>query len=132
MSIPDCRHIFPEVPTLVLYHAECADGFGAAWAIWKRFPEVRFLPVKHGEPHPKDLRGERVVIVDFSYARPVLEEIAKEATSLLVLDHHITAEQALAGLPFAYFDQNRSGAVLAWARALGEFGSGLSPFTVAS
>lgn len=114
MSIPDCRHIFPEVPTLVLYHAECADGFGAAWAIWKRFPEVRFLPVKHGEPHPKDLRGERVVIVDFSYARPVLEGIAKEATSLLVLDHHITAEQALAGLPFAYFDQNRSGAVLAW------------------
>ena len=114
MSISDCRHIFPEVPTLVLYHAECADGFGAAWAIWKRFPEVRFLPVKHGEPHPKDLRGERVVIVDFSYARPVLEEIAKEATSLLVLDHHITAEQALAGLPFAYFDQNRSGAVLAW------------------
>lgn len=114
MSISDSRHIFPEVPTLVLYHAECADGFGAAWAIWKRFPEVRFLPVKHGEPHPKDLRGERVVIVDFSYARPVLEEIAKEATSLLVLDHHITAEQALAGLPFAYFDQNRSGAVLAW------------------
>ncbi|MGH7257198.1 MAG: phosphoesterase, partial [Nitrospiraceae bacterium] len=81
MIISDCRHIFPEDPTLVLYHAECADGFGAAWAIWKRFPEVRFLPVKHGEPRPKDLRGERVVIVDFSYARPVLEGIAKEATS---------------------------------------------------
>ena len=115
MSISDCRHIFfPEDPTLVLYHAECADGFGAAWAIWKRFPEVRFLPVKHGEPRPNDLRGERVIIVDFSYPRPVLEGIAKEATSLLVLDHHITAEQALTGLPFAYFDQNRSGAVLAW------------------
>lgn len=114
MSIPECLHIFPEDPTLVLYHAECADGFGAAWAIWKRFPAVRFLPVKHGEPRPYDLRGERVIIVDFSYTRPVLEEMAKETTSLLVLDHHITAAQALAGLPFAYFDQNRSGAVLAW------------------
>jgi hypothetical protein len=32
----------------------------------------------------------------------------------LVLDHHITAEKALAGLPYAYFDMKKSGAVLAW------------------
>jgi oligoribonuclease NrnB/cAMP/cGMP phosphodiesterase (DHH superfamily) len=105
---------FPLPPTVVLYHAECADGFGAAWALWRRFPQARFVPVKHGVPPPDGLKGERVVIVDFSYARDVLEAMAHDTDRLLVLDHHITAEKALAGLPYAYFDMKKSGAVLAW------------------
>jgi uncharacterized protein len=110
---------FHEVPDIVLYHAECSDGFGAAWAIWKRFPAARFVPVKHGHPPPEGLHSQRVVIVDFSYARPILEALAAETKALLVLDHHITAEQALAGLPYTYFDQSKSGAVLAWEWAHG-------------
>ncbi len=101
-------------PDVVLYHAECLDGFGAAWAIWKKFPSATFTPVKHGLPPPPGLAGKKIVIVDFSYPRPVLETLAKEAAGLLVLDHHVTAEQALAGLPYTYFDQKKSGAVLAW------------------
>lgn len=101
-------------PDIVLYHAECTDGFGAAWAIWKRFPQARFLPVKHGMPPPVPLAGRHVVIVDFSYGRETLEAIAREAASLQILDHHITAQQSLVGLPYAYFDQKKSGAVLAW------------------
>lgn len=101
-------------PDIVLYHAECLDGFGAAWAIWKKFPSTTFTPVKHGLPPPSGLSGKKIVIVDFSYPRPVLEALAKDAASLLVLDHHVTAEKALAGLPYTYFDQKKSGAVLAW------------------
>jgi hypothetical protein len=108
------RQQFHFPPTVVLYHAECADGFGAAWALWRRFPQARFIPVKHGVPPPDGLKGERVVIVDFSYARPLLESIANDTDRLLVLDHHITAEKALAGLSYAYFDMKKSGAVLAW------------------
>ncbi len=52
--------------------------------------------------------------MDFSYPRETLEAMARETAGLQVLDHHITAEKALAGLPFAYFDQKKSGAVLAW------------------
>ena len=101
-------------PSLILYHADCADGFGAAWAIWKRYPHARYHPVKHGEPPPPDLAGQHIVIVDFSYARPILEEMARSAASLVVLDHHITAEKTLADLPYAYFDLKKSGAVLGW------------------
>jgi hypothetical protein len=108
------RQHFSQPPTVVLYHAECADGFGAAWALWRRFPEARFLPVKHGNPPPAGLHHQHVVIVDFSYARDTLETMARQASALLVLDHHITAEKALAGLPYAYFDMKKSGAVLAW------------------
>jgi len=99
---------------VILYHAECADGFGAAWAIWKRFPNARFIPVKHGNPPPPELTAQIVVIVDFSYDRPTLERLVAETQALLVLDHHITAEKALTDLPYAYFDLKKSGAVLAW------------------
>ena len=37
-------------PTVVLYHADCADGFGAAWALWKKYPDAQYLPVEHGHP----------------------------------------------------------------------------------
>jgi oligoribonuclease NrnB/cAMP/cGMP phosphodiesterase (DHH superfamily) len=55
-----------------------------------------------------------VVIVDFSYPRPILEAMASETKALLVLDHHITAERTLDGFPHAYLDQTKSGAVLSW------------------
>ncbi|MFO0706692.1 MAG: DHH family phosphoesterase [Nitrospira sp.] len=110
---------FNQPPSTVLYHAECADGFGAAWAIWKQFPGARFIPVKHGNLPPPDLDDQRVVIVDFSYARPILEDMAARTKDLLILDHHITAEKALAGLPYAYFDMKKSGAVLGWEWAHG-------------
>ena len=113
------RRRFHQPPDIVLYHAECSDGFGAAWAIWKQFPNARFIPVKHGNPPPSDLHDHRVVIADFSYARPILEAMASETKELLILDHHITAEKALADLPYAYFDQTKSGAVLSWEWAHG-------------
>lgn len=106
-------------PDIVLYHADCSDGFGAAWALWKKFPSASFVPVKHGQPPPPDLKDRRVVIVDFSYGRPTLEAMAAETKELLVLDHHITAERTLEGFPHAYFDQTKSGAVLGWEWAHG-------------
>lgn len=101
-------------PTAVLYHADCADGFGAAWALWKKYPDARYIPVKHGQPPPQGLDGTHVMMVDFSYRREVIEQLAQSAASLLILDHHVTAQAALAGLPYAYFDVKKSGAVLAW------------------
>lgn len=114
MSAATMRTLSSSPPTLILYHAECADGFGAAWAIWRRYPGAEYRPVKHGEAPPTNLAGHHIVMVDFSYNRPTLEAMAKEAASLVVLDHHITAEQALSDLPYAYFDLNKSGAVLGW------------------
>jgi uncharacterized protein len=102
---------------LVLYHAACRDGFAAAWAIWRRFPGSEFVPVAYGSD-PPDVVDRDVVIADFSYARPVMERIADQCASLLVLDHHQTAEAALKN--FAHpkarvvFDMNRSGAGITW------------------
>ena len=70
--------------------------------------------MKHGYPPPDGLQDHHVVIADFSYSRDIIEGIAKKAASLCILDHHVTAQSALAGLPYAHFDLDKSGAVLAW------------------
>ena len=103
--------------TLCIYHNNCADGFGAAWVVRHALgDQVEFHAANHGEP-PPDVRGRSVVIVDFSYKRPVLLQMAEVATRITILDHHRSAEKDLVDLPdnvYAEFDMNRSGAMIAW------------------
>jgi hypothetical protein len=130
--------------TLCIYHGNCQDGFGAAWAVRYALGDtIEFYPGVYQET-PPDVTGRDVVLVDFSYKRVVLEEIAAKARSIVVLDHHKSAEEDLApfkvnlcgsagfhwspdmegmwrdlselGRPpiIAYFDMERSGAGMAW------------------
>jgi oligoribonuclease NrnB/cAMP/cGMP phosphodiesterase (DHH superfamily) len=68
----------------------------------------------HYEDPPPNVRGHRVFVLDFSYPRETLEKMAKAADELTVLDHHKTAEEALAGLPYCTFDMTKSGGQLTW------------------
>lgn len=98
---------------LCIYHAPCYDGFTAAWVAHQRYPGAEYLGAGYGDEAP-DVTGRDVVIVDFSYPRDVLERMHAQAASLLVLDHHKSAEAALEGLPYARFSKHRSGAGMAW------------------
>lgn len=98
----------------VLYHSHCTDGFGAAFAAWKKFGDnAKYLPVSYGKPLPNMNKATMVYILDFSYDKQTLLELRK-TTEVKVLDHHKTAEKDLQGLSFAHFDMNKSGAMLAW------------------
>lgn len=121
---------------LCIYHGNCADGFTAAWAVWKRFGDTFDYHAGVYQDAPPDVTDRDVVIVDFSYKRPVLLEMARVARSIFVLDHHKSAAEDLAGLPgpvgynpmalwsyaqetrtpplVALFDMERSGAGIAW------------------
>lgn len=83
----------------------------------RKFPDADFVPANYGEP-PPDMTGRDVYIVDFSYPRPVMDAITASAKSVVVLDHHKTAQAALAGLeaPNAeiVFDMGCSGGRLTW------------------
>ncbi|MCC7548267.1 MAG: hypothetical protein IT532_10935 [Burkholderiales bacterium] len=99
---------------LIVYHAECVDGFTAAWAAWRAIgARGRYLPVHHGAPAPA-VAGCDVVMLDFAYSRATTLAMVAEAHSLLVLDHHKTALEQLGDLPFAQLDMQQSGAGLAW------------------
>lgn len=99
--------------TLVIYHADCWDGFCAAWIARKRFGDIEAVPVRYSEPMP-DVSGRDVLILDFSYSRAQIKCAVREANSLFVIDHHKTAEVDLEGLDCALFDANKSGGRLAW------------------
>jgi oligoribonuclease NrnB/cAMP/cGMP phosphodiesterase (DHH superfamily) len=100
---------------LVLYHGQCLDGFAAAWVAFRRFGgEAEYRAVQYGEPAHLPVDGRDVVILDFAYPREVLVDVHKRAKSLLVLDHHVTAQEDLAGLDFAKFDLERAGCTIAW------------------
>lgn len=99
----------------VWFHANCADGFGAAWSAWKVLGDsAGYHPVRHGDPMPPVPLNGRLAIVDFAYPRSQLEELAERVEALVVLDHHLSAAQDLEGLPFARFDMKKSGARMAW------------------
>ncbi|WP_347989462.1 DHH family phosphoesterase [Methylomonas sp. AM2-LC] len=99
---------------LVIYHANCLDGFGAAYAAWRKFGDTAdYLPATYGS-QPPDVAGKDIYILDFSYFRDILIDMHSSARSLIVIDHHKTAQSNLVGLDFAIFDMTHSGCMLAW------------------
>jgi oligoribonuclease NrnB/cAMP/cGMP phosphodiesterase (DHH superfamily) len=85
--------------TYILYHDKCCDGFASAWVAWKYFEgngeKAEYIPVTHGEPVPELDPRSYVYILDFSYSKEQLEELASRMTSVTVLDHHVSALRAL-------------------------------------
>ncbi|HEL7612259.1 TPA: DHHA1 domain-containing protein [Stenotrophomonas maltophilia] len=78
---------------LVIYHSNCADGFSAAWAV-RQAIEAEFHPGVHGTP-PPNVTGRDVILVDFCYPPAVMLQMQLGARSILVLDHHKSAEADL-------------------------------------
>lgn len=123
-----------------LYHFPCADGFTAAWVVHQRYGDVfEYIPANYDKPMP-DLAGRDVLMVDFSVKESAMQDLELEAGSILVLDHHKTAQAELLsympnaavndhrdinlqvqndhmtfeGGTLAIFDMDRSGAGIAW------------------
>lgn len=107
---------------LVVYHAGCMDGAGAALAAYQIYKEdAEYRPTRYGDAIPTDneVRDREVFVLDFSYPREELIRINKVARILRVIDHHKTAKEDLEGLDFCRFDMDHSGAVLAWKYIVG-------------
>ncbi len=106
-----------QAKTTVIYHASCPDGFGAAWAAHRALGEqARYLPMNHGDPIPPIDDDARVYILDFSFDRERMVDLQNRhgQDNVILIDHHITAQQDLASLPNCHFDLAKSGAVLSW------------------
>ena len=127
---------------LVIYHKSCADGFGAAFAAWLSLgDDVDYIPVQYGSPEhghyptlierASGIEGREVYILDFSFPKPLMDDIFATAKRVVWLDHHKTAFEMWCGkyekgdihLCNRYgptkpceivLDDNKSGAMLAW------------------
>lgn len=93
----------PTTLPLVIYHANCADGFTAAWAVHKAMPAEFFAAAYQASP--PDVTGRDVIMVDFCYKPHLMLELQRKARSILVLDHHKTADEDLPDNPPTADDQ---------------------------
>ena len=101
---------------VVLYHNNCPDGFGAAWAAWKKFGNrASYIGVNRGEPLPSGLRGKDVYTLDYCHEEPFFSELKRRASRLIILDHHITRKDAIMTANDHRFSLDHSGAIIAWA-----------------
>lgn len=100
---------------VVIYHAKCVDGFGGAWAAWKKFGDsATYIPAEDRDHYHVNLDGKTVYIIDYSYPKEVLLELEEHAQKLVVIDHHASAEEQVTLLKEYVFDNDHSGAYLAW------------------
>jgi len=101
--------------TVIIYHDQCKDGFGAAFAAWKKFGDTAtYIPLKTQAPVPDGLTDKELYIVDYSFDLPTLTTLRSKNKSVVVIDHHATAETAVTAFPENIFNLNHSGAVLTW------------------
>lgn len=105
----------------VLYHANCWDGFCAAWLARKTLPVLtQFIPVQYGQPFPSICRANdddgQLYILDFSYKPEVLSPIiqAGHFKHVVIIDHHKSAQDYSVSMPDVevVFDVRKSGARL--------------------
>ena len=127
---------------LVIYHASCADGFGAAFAAWLKLgDDAEYVPMQYLDSKlnaveawealsaaipSKANTGREVYILDFSLPKPVMDKLFAVSERVVWLDHHKTAfemwcedgERSLCeqsnGRDEVILDNNKSGAMLAW------------------
>jgi oligoribonuclease NrnB/cAMP/cGMP phosphodiesterase (DHH superfamily) len=105
---------------IVFYHKNCADGFGAAYSIWLKYKnEFEYYAADYNDKMFPNIIDRDVFMVDFSYKKPVIEDILKTANSVTILDHHKSAENNLkelfsTGKIKGVFDLDRSGAMITW------------------
>lgn len=108
---------------LVIYHANCMDGFGAAWVCWRQFGDhadyfAARYPSNGTDPFTMtelpDVTGREVYMVDFCVSRFQLNKLKHDAKSIQVIDHHKTHREACDGLDYCLFDMDQSGAGLTW------------------
>lgn len=118
---------------LVIYHDNCADGFGADFAAWTMLGnEAEYRPAQYNVECFQDgetVKGRDVYILDFSFPKEIMEWLFNTADKVIWLDHHKTAFEMWGIEPNPpgtkskientygadiVLDNNKSGALLAW------------------
>jgi uncharacterized protein len=128
----------PPHKAVVVYHANCMDGFTAAWAFHKLVelgkPEaypggVTYVPMAYGDGHgvigiPEYKNCDDLYILDFSFSKYELTFWTPFFRQVILLDHHKTALESLGSEAWPedehpvnltmVLDMRRSGAGITW------------------
>lgn len=111
-----------EKPDLVIFHANCSDGFGAKYACMKKWGTTPlYIPQQHTKEMTIDdikfdYKDKNILFTDFAFDnKEIMHEIRSQAKSIFIIDHHLTAIENLKDFnDVAYFDINKAACRLTW------------------
>lgn len=99
---------------VVLYHKHCPDGFGAAWAAWKKLGRrATYIGIDH-RYSPLNLEDKTVYFLDIAYPPQIIQKILKNGNEIFLIDHHISNKTVVGMFRGGLYDLKHSGCVLAW------------------
>lgn len=102
---------------LIIYHGDCWDGFGGAYAAWKKFGNrADYLGLKRGVAVPvKKIKSKEVYVIDYDLRDEAsMKALINQNKKVVALDHHVTGEKYTKMAHEYRYALNHSGAVLAW------------------
>ena len=101
---------------IIFYHGDCSDGFGGAWAAWKKFGnKADYIPLYRDNPLPSGLKNKEVYFIDFTpNSETEMRRLLRDNIRVTCIDHHITAKSSVDLTYKPLFALNHSGSVLAW------------------
>ena len=79
---------------LVIYHDNCGDGFGAAFAAWLKLgDDAEYCACQYGDKNfvIPPLKDRDVYILDFSFTRETMNVFFEDAKRVVWLDHHTSS-----------------------------------------
>lgn len=101
--------------TVIFCHGNCPDGFGGAYAAWKKFGDsAEYIPLHHNRPAPLHIQNANLYFIDFCYPKEIMDQFVANNVSVVVLDHHEGVKEVVRSMPEYVYDETRSGATVAW------------------
>jgi oligoribonuclease NrnB/cAMP/cGMP phosphodiesterase (DHH superfamily) len=115
----------PKLLQVIIFHYPCQDGLASCWIAHNYLNNINseheLIPIQNQSYDNEFLnnlyekiKDKYVGIFDFSFNLEITEKIKSLSKGLIILDHHITNQETLKDLDYAYFDMNLSGTGLSW------------------
>jgi uncharacterized protein len=106
---------------IILYHKNCTDGFGSAWAAWRKFGDSAvYTAVSDRNQLPEEiwqiegLEESTLYVIDFCYPKETIEFCKTKFQKVVILDHHVTSQEDITFADEYVYGTDKSGAYLAW------------------
>jgi len=110
----------------IIYHKGCTDGFASVYCVWLYLMQhdkwesnqVKYIGCQNDDDvFPiEEISNKNVLLCDICPSRNQLEKMVEKSNSLIVIDHHVSNQEAIQYLPEEnrIFDTNHSAAYLTW------------------
>src|SRR3989344_7562274 len=83
----------PKKSIVVFYHADCTDGFTAAWVAWKKFGNKAEYIAHFHEDEPAVIRGKQIYTLDLTFPEKITKRLMRDNAQVMAIDHHISTKQ---------------------------------------